>query len=390
MDEKIYFEFLQVATGNRTKISVSLSDSDWKCLFAFCKRQALIGVGFTAVERLYKEGIECPMVLKMQWLALTFKIEKQNEKLNRQCIEIVRQYENDGIQCCILKGQSNLFYYPKMLGKRRQSGDIDLWAKNVEYDAGHERKSIIKYVKLQHKLAGNHYRYHISYHHINAPNYNGTSIEVHFRPTHLYPPYRNWILQKWFKEHTDECMNNRTHIGFSIPTSSVNVVFQMIHMYKHYIGEGIGMRHLMDYYYTLKVWYNDIMECGGLQSKGMCNNDLSNAIISKEEIMHILKSFGMAQFSAAIMYVLNVVFSIPATYYLCEPNEKEGRNVLDEIMHGGNFGQYAKERPDVYKHRFKYHIWRLQRLFKLFISYPEEVLWEPVFRGYLLIWRTVH
>ena len=51
MEEKVYFEFLQVAVGNRKSLSVSVTDADWHRLFEFCKKQALIGVGFTAVEK---------------------------------------------------------------------------------------------------------------------------------------------------------------------------------------------------------------------------------------------------------------------------------------------------------------------------------------------------
>ena len=50
MEEKVYFEFLQVAVGNRKSLSVSVVDADWHRLFEFCKRQSLIGVGFMAVE----------------------------------------------------------------------------------------------------------------------------------------------------------------------------------------------------------------------------------------------------------------------------------------------------------------------------------------------------
>ena len=59
MEEKVYFEFLQVAVGNRKSLSVSVTDADWHRLFEFCKRQALIGVGFSAVEKLHTMGGNC-------------------------------------------------------------------------------------------------------------------------------------------------------------------------------------------------------------------------------------------------------------------------------------------------------------------------------------------
>ena len=51
MEVKVCFEFLQVAVGNRESLSGGILDADWQRLFDFCKKQALIGVGFTAVEK---------------------------------------------------------------------------------------------------------------------------------------------------------------------------------------------------------------------------------------------------------------------------------------------------------------------------------------------------
>ena len=50
MEGRLFFEFLQVAIGNRESLSGGISDADWLRLFDFCKKQALIGVGFSAVE----------------------------------------------------------------------------------------------------------------------------------------------------------------------------------------------------------------------------------------------------------------------------------------------------------------------------------------------------
>ena len=51
--DNLSFEFLQVAVGNRKSLSGGISDADWHRLFEFCKRQALIGVRFSAVEKLH-------------------------------------------------------------------------------------------------------------------------------------------------------------------------------------------------------------------------------------------------------------------------------------------------------------------------------------------------
>ena len=75
---------------------------------------------------------------------------------------------------------------------------------------------------------------------------------------------------------------------------------------------------------------------------------------------------------------------------ICEPNEKEGKKLLEEIMKGGNFGQYD-ERGKEFKNggMIKHGIWKLKRVMRLVRSYPEEALWEPVFRVWHLGWRTI-
>ena len=133
LDMTLFFEFLQVAMGNRKSLSCDIKDADWQRLFDFCKRQALIGVGFTAVEKLHEVGVECPADIRLQWYGYTLKIERMNEKLNMQCREITKQYEHDGLQCCILKGQGNLLNYPEGLSIRRMPGDIDVWATPIKH-----------------------------------------------------------------------------------------------------------------------------------------------------------------------------------------------------------------------------------------------------------------
>ena len=416
--------------GNRKSLSVCITDADWHRLFEFCKRQALIGVGFSAVEKLHSMGVVCPAALRMQWMALALQIEKRNEKITKQCAELTKRYGHDGLSTCILKGQGNCLNYPEGLRNRRQCGDIDLWtvplcdisvavqtgSNDVEYAVYNGFRAVREYVKMQHRIDGYFANPVVRYHHIEAPKMDGTEVEVHFRPCYAHSPLRNWRMQRWFEEHTDVCMKNKTHMGFAVPTASVNVVYQMCHLFSHYFDEGLGLRLLMDYYFALRVWHNDVMECKDLQSQGMWSEGLGTPVMSKEEVMSVLQSFGMAKFASAVMFIINEVFeneecrmkneecseadegkaneeciSSFAPWMICEPHEREGRKLLEEIMKGGNFGQYDT-RDAALKNggMMKHGVWKLKRVTRLVRSFPEEALWEPVFRVYHLIWRILH
>ena len=78
-------------------------------------------------------------------------------------------------------------------------------------------------------------------------------------------------------------------------------------------------------------------------------------------------------------------------WMICEPNEKEGKKLLAEIMQGGNFGQYDTRDAALKKGgMMKHGVWKLKRVMRLVSSYPEEALWEPVFRVYHLLWRGIN
>ena len=463
MEVRLFFEFLQVAIGNRESLSRELSDNEWQDIFRLLKEHALLGVGFSAVERLHAKGVVCPPGLRMKWFALVVQIERRNEQLNGLCKKVTEHYEHDGLSTCILKGQGNILNYPKKLGVRRQSGDIDVWAvpfeneecrmkkqrsaaegkaneecseedggiaiavqkgKNeVEYVEYHGHKAIREYVMMQYRLKGIDAHPKVCYHHIDAPDMDGIEVEVHYRPTFCRSFIRNRRMQKWFDTFASECMSNRTSEGFAVPTASFNVVYQMAHLFEHYFEGGIGLRQMMDYHYTLKAWQEEIMEWKSQQSQGMWSEGLGTPVMSAQELMSVLRSFGMGKFAGAVMWVLNEVFENEecrmkneecteaddggerklkrinrelkdnnfAPWMICAPNEKEGKKLLAEIMQGGNFGQYDTRDAALKKGgMMKHGVWKLKRVMRLVRSYPEEALWEPVFRVWHLGWRMIH
>ena len=417
MKHQLFFELIKTAIGQRKVLSAVPSAKEWEAIYGLLSKHTLLGIGFVAIQKLPEEQWP-PKMLVLKWTSVATAISHQNKTLNEECKSLCEEFRHDGVASVVIKGQSNLENYPEELRWYRTPGDIDLWceARNgveigemvngeVVKSEFHGIAGVIEYCKQYERCRGRDIPWHrVLYYHCELKSDNGIAIEPHYRISYLHSPVRNHRLQKWFKNQFDVCLHNKCQLGFPVLTSSVNVVYQLVHLYRHVFEGGVGLRQLMDYYFALRVWHNDVMECKDLQSQGMWSEGLGTAVMSKEEVMAVLRSFGMKKFASAVMYVLHEVFSMPkrqlitderllitdGPWLLCEPNEKEGRKLLEEIMKGGNFGQYD-ERVKEFKNggMVKHGVWKLKRVMRLVRSYPEEALWEPVFRVWHLGWRML-
>ena len=111
---------------------------------------------------------------------------------------------------------------------------------------------------------------------------------------------------------------------------------------------------------------------------------------TKAETVRVLKRLKMLRFAAAMMYVQQVLFGLEEEYLITEPDEREGRFFLDEIMKAGNFGHH--DARYLYKGSGKetrqhYFFRKQRRNFRFLTHYPSEVLWHPVFRIWQYFWR---
>ena len=474
MIERLFFELMQVAVGTRSSLSRVMTNKEWEGVYVCCLKQTLVGMGYVAIQKLPKAQWP-PSDVVLKFTAMATRIKSRNELLDKTCVAVCQRMDHDGLDAVILKGQANSINYPETLRPYRMPGDIDVWARpkgngvipiasktgnnNVEYIDYSGVQAVIEYVRMQYRIKGSSDRPPMRYHHIDAPPVDGIPVEVHFRPSYKNSPIRNWRMQNWYKTRMDICIKNKCCLGFPVLTSSINVVYLMDHLFRHYFVEGLGLRQLMDYYFALRLWHNDVMECKDLQSQGIWSEGLGTPVMSKEEVMAVLRSFGMAKFAAAVMYVLQEAFEneecllelemrneilgierelkeinrelkeigpqadedgeqqLPDTaklmstyeisneriirrqlkknnylpWMICKPNEREGRRLLAEIMQGGNLGQYDTRDAALKKGgMMKHGVWKLKRVMRLVSIYPEEALWEPVFRVYHLLWRGIN
>lgn len=360
------FLFLRYSLGDKVDMSMVVANMDWRQLYTFASKQAILGICFDGIERL---GEEYPEELKknpierdllMTWMTKAQQIRRQNVKVNGVAAKLYSKFREDGLRCCILKGQGNALMY--LNAYSRNPGDIDVWVNA-------SREQITEYAKKHFELGDD-----IRYQHIET-SVDGVPVELHFFPCTMNNPIYNARLQKWFKRNVDlQCSNVVSlpdGIGeIAIPTTAFNVIYQLTHLYHHFFDEGIGMRQIIDYYYVV-------------------NND--ELLVIRDTFQRELKYLGLWKFVGAVMYVLHEALGLSEEKMIAPMDEKRGKLLLTEILNGGNFGQhFTKYGGFTHQSMGKKYFLKIWRNMHFVRFYSAEALCEPIFRTWHFFWRLKH
>lgn len=375
----MFFELLQVALGNREGLSRTPTAEEWEEIHEESGRQAVAGILLNGIEGLPVEQ-RPPQALLLQWIGVGQMIEQRNHLLDERCVELLGRIREVGLRGTILKGQGiarlynlddNLNLDKKgSLGKLRQPGDIDVYVSDG-------REKAIAYAK---SLGQKDIEW--DYKHLHLKIWDDTEVEMHYRVEVLLNLWKNRKLQKWFAKHREAMFcnlndnhnldlnsnTNRTNDtnGFVTPTMEFNVFYILLHIYRHFLYEGVGFRQVIDYYFVLKN----------------LNDDLNESFAYKA-----VREFGMEKFAKGLMWVMHEALGMPREWMLWEPDEKEGRYILKQVMTGGNFGHHDK--------RLSHSGGKLGAVrailthnLHLLTHYPSDVIWAPVWIVWHKLWKT--
>lgn len=181
--------FLKYCLGNKNDKSMVVAKMDWRQLYSLASKQAILGFCFDGIKQL---GKEYPLLLKdnpigqdllITWMGKAQQIRRQNMKVNVVASKLYRQLREEGLRCCILKGQGNALMYPNPYS--RTPGDIDVWVNA-------SRDKITEYAKKHFNLGDD-----VRYHHLET-SMDGVPVELHFFSCVMNNPVYNHRLQKWF------------------------------------------------------------------------------------------------------------------------------------------------------------------------------------------------
>lgn len=365
--ENLFYQLLRVALGRQVCLPHTPNEQEWKALYELAKKQSLIGVCFAGVQKLQTQRQEPPEMTYLTWMGMAAKIQQRNEVVSRQCVELQGQLAADGVRSCVLKGQGVGALYrvhenendnnqnSSDLSMLRQSGDIDVWVDTDEEGA-------LRWVKnYQRELD-------FDYKHVHLDVLEGTSVEVHYRPSTSRVPWYMKRVEHFTRDKA--CWTNAVALGdgmVNVPSLEFNLVFILQHIFGHLFAEEMTLKQYLDYYYVLKQAHE----------KGA----------DVQEAYRWMQRMGMGSFARATMWLLREVFGMPEEWMICEADADEGRFLLDRVMAKE---QKAKkgEHGSVRWHLSVFWAQQSKNL-HLLTHYPLEVLFSPIWLARHFFWKRI-
>lgn len=350
-----FLHLLRFSIGTSATPPTCPTPQEWAGIYSAAERHAVLGVCACGIDRLPPEA-RPPRPIAMKWAMATVAIERRNKLLNARCVQLCDKLRADGFATCVLKGQGAALYYPDPL--RRQSGDIDAWV-----DGGHRR--VMEYVRRSFPAEG------AFYHHAHFPVFSDVSVELHFTPSWMSNPLADRRLQAWFSSKAKAMAAHMASLpggegSIAVPTAGFNVVYMMLHIYRHLFSEGVGLRQLVDYYYLLKAF---------------ADTDESE----RTEAIGDIRRLGLHRFARALMFVLGTVLGVPDGLLIAPPLRGSGSFVADEVLRAGNFGRdNAIDRSQ--GRNLKYFRQKLLYRLHLAAHYPSEFCWGLYFTVWQKLW----
>lgn len=344
-----YIEFLRFCLSEDEDLPDSAATINWSDMFEFADDQCIIGVLFHGIKRL-KAGNPHPSPRELaRWGVTSQAIADTNRQVYDDASKSIRIiYKRYRHKSSLLKGQGNALMYPDPY--MRQSGDIDLWV------LPNDGETVTDIIKLCREIEPS---CKLEYHHADVHLPVKTDVELHYRPSFIENLFYNHRLQLYFEHIKPEQLCNIVKLPdgsgmLSVPDDSFNRIFQLSHIMKHFLFEGIGLRQIIDYYYLLRR---------GASSK------------EKKKFEHDAKRLGMWKFARGLMYVLNHYLGLDECYLLAPADKRLGKFMMDEIIATGNFGFSDKRFSNMKsKHSTTNALFSIVKGLRFIMEFPAEAL----------------
>ncbi len=320
-------------------------------LIALAEKQAISGI---IIDALIKKNVRMEQMALFEAIGYLEQIKQENQRKNREVAKFARLMDDTGTEYVVVKGQTIAVHYPEPLV--RMSGDIDFLIHDYQ-----QTTNVLKEhwgIDLPHQMVEKE----ISFTH------GDILYELH---TYLIDFGSNKHKRYW-ERALAESKTATIEIGgeeVKVLEPTLYAVYIFMHLFYHFIKEGIGLRHLCD----LAVMMHHYAE-----------------EIDKERLTEVLQNLGLLKTFLAFGTLLEdnlgmKDFPLP----LSRKDRKLQGRIMNDIMHSGNFGRGKRNVQEVgLRYKFETMLFVLSNCMRYFSLAPKELMLIP-YRRLVVNWRLM-
>lgn len=349
MEEIKYLEFIRWSLHHTDAAPSFISEIDWQELLSFAKKQTIIGLFWQGIQRLGDVANKPSEDDVMDWMGEYTKIVRRNTKTDDAVAWLANFIHSNDIGFFVFKGQTVASYYPTP--EIRTSGDVDFYVLKKDWDRA---KSLLeKEVTITDDHSGQHLEF----------TKDGIPFEMHYH-TAVFASgskQRYWdeLIDSYFEEVLDHVVIN----GIEVPTlpPTLNAIYLFVHIYHHFLKEGIALRQFIDWIMFFEAKHDEI-------------------VVS--ELTAKLKRLGLLRAFKAFGAILTDVLDMDEKFFpyaLTDSDKRYVNKIMLIVLRYGNFGKYGrKEQQGGWKHSIETGLRSFRHITQFFwLSPAENLLWIP-------------
>lgn len=315
------------------------------------EQQTILGLVFDVLKDKRVEGQTDKKPI-FEAMAKTDNIKRQNALINKELTDFANKCNQQGIDYLVVKGQTIGCLYPKP--ELRQAGDIDFLfpvdsTVNRDKDYAFQRVKMAKIfpdVQLPHKMK----EYEVGFKH------NGVLYELHtsLRGWAKKDHQKIWDVlmeQEWKEQHFVEI--DEVKVRTLSPT--LNAAYVFIHLFFHFIREGVSLRQLCDWAMVLHHYKNEI---------------------DKDKMLEMLLDLDLFDACCAFGTILTDHLGLPVKEFplpLGDNDRKWQDKILKDIFGGGNFGKLHHQAHSSWKFKMETMRIAIRNSFRYYSLCPSEI-----------------
>lgn len=299
IEEKLFGLLREALWG--TPFNEPISPEEARRLISMAEKQTVAGL---VIDMLISKDVRMERQMVFKAYGCLEQIKQQNRAMNAEVATFARLMIDTQTEYIMVKGQTLASLYPDPL--LRMSGDIDFLVK--DYRLAAEELKMHWDIDLPKNLAEKE----VSFTH------GKTLYELH---TYLIDfgcsRHKSYWENVQAKNRSIYIIIDGEQVAVLEPTLYVAYVF--IHLFFHFIHEGIGLRHLCDWAVLMHCYANET---------------------DNERLTEVLQGVGLLKAFKAFGCILVDKFGMTDfPFSLSEKDGKYQQRILKEILNGGNFGE---------------------------------------------------